>query len=234
MNDHERVQLLFGPYRAPPLRRGDRAFCQVRDYAVLVIGWSNAPIPWPKCIRLEPPRTGRGLLIDDELARAIRHESVVAVAHWWGVSLSTVGHWRTALEVTRTNNEGTHRLVLGAIGETLASRYGKRGRRGEARSVRGRVAVWTPEEVAQLGAVPDAEVARRTGRSLGAVNKKREALGRPALAGTPAGTLPKFWTAAEDEAVRTFPPEEVARRTGRTVHAVHHRRRALGVATGAQ
>jgi hypothetical protein len=234
MNDRERLQLLFGPYKAPPLQRGDRAFCLYRDCAVVVLGWSDAPIPWPRCRRLSPPIQGCGLLIDEELARAVRHESSAAVAYWWGVNRTAVRRWRAALEVTRTNNEGTHRLVLGAIGETLASRFDKRGRRGETRSVRGRVAVWTPEEVALLGAVPDAEVARRTGRSLGAVNKKREARGRPALAETPAGTVPKFWTAVEDEAVRTLAPEEAARRTGRTVHAVHHRRRVLGVATGAQ
>jgi hypothetical protein len=27
MTDRERVQLLFGPYQAPPLKRGDRATC---------------------------------------------------------------------------------------------------------------------------------------------------------------------------------------------------------------
>jgi hypothetical protein len=169
MIDPEKVKLLFAPYKAPPLKRGDRAFCQVRDYAVLVIGWSAAPIPWPKCIRLEKPRVGRGLLIDDELARAIQHESVLAVAHWWGVSLSTVAHWRKALGVTRTNNEGTHRLVLGNIQATLDARFG------------GRAAVWTAEELALVGALPDVEVSIRVGRRPEAVAKKRLSLGRPPI-----------------------------------------------------
>src|SRR5207249_3511763 len=108
------VKLLFGPYKAPPLRRGDRAFCLFRDCAVVVTGWSDAPIPWPRCRRLMPPVQGYGLLIDDELARAVRHESAAAVAHWWGVHRTAVRRWRAALEVSRTNNEGTHRLVLGA------------------------------------------------------------------------------------------------------------------------
>jgi hypothetical protein len=38
------------------------------------------------------------------------------------------------------------------------------------------------------------------------------------------------WTAAEDELVRTVPPPEAARRTGRTVSAIYHRRLKLGVA----
>jgi hypothetical protein len=43
---------------------------------------------------------------------------------------------------------------------------------------------WTKAEVALLGRVPDEEVARRTGRTVGAVRQKRERLGRARL---PAG-----------------------------------------------
>ena len=174
MPDPEKVKLLFGPYKAPRLKRGDVAFDYVREAPVVVIGWSEARIPWPKCLPLDPPRRGRGLLIDDELARAILHESAIAVAHWWGVNVSTVWHWRKALGVTRTNNEGTHRLVLGAIGATLESRFGESG----TLRPRGRAAVWAHWEVALVGALSDREVARRTGRPMEAVGKKRLALGR--------------------------------------------------------
>ena len=68
MPDPDKVRLLFGPYKPPPLKRGDVAFCYIRDYPVVVIGWSDARIPWPRCQPLDPPRQGRGLLIDDELA----------------------------------------------------------------------------------------------------------------------------------------------------------------------
>ena len=81
LTNAERVKLLFGPYQAPPLKRGDVAFCYIRDYPVVVTGWSDARIPWPRCLPLDPPRRGRGLLIEDELARAILHESALAVAH---------------------------------------------------------------------------------------------------------------------------------------------------------
>jgi hypothetical protein len=38
----------------------------------------------------------------------------------------------------------------------------------------------------------------------------------------------RAWTAAEDELVRTLPPHEVARRTGRSVAAVYTRKNTLG------
>jgi hypothetical protein len=174
-----RYKLLFGPYKPPPFKPGDVAFCYIRDYPVVVIGWSQARIPWPRCLPLRPPRHGRGLLIDDELARAILHESAAAVAHWWGLHQSTVLNWRKALGVNRRNNEGTHRLVLGAIGLTLESRFGP----GGSRRPRGRPAVWSSWEVALLGALSDYEVARRTGRSMEAVGKKRLALGRAPVRG---------------------------------------------------
>ena len=57
------------------------------------------------------------------------------MAYWWGIHRSTVAKWRKALEVTRTNNEGTHRLVLGTIEASLESRFGPgRGRYPYARN----------------------------------------------------------------------------------------------------
>ena len=41
--------LLHGPYTPPPLRRGDKAICLFRDAEVIVTGWSDAPISWPRC-----------------------------------------------------------------------------------------------------------------------------------------------------------------------------------------
>jgi hypothetical protein len=45
VNDNDRVKLLFGPYRAPPLKRGDRAFCLFRDCDVVVTSFTDARIP---------------------------------------------------------------------------------------------------------------------------------------------------------------------------------------------
>jgi len=37
--------LLFGPYKAPALRVGDRATSQLRDGTVIITSWTSAPIP---------------------------------------------------------------------------------------------------------------------------------------------------------------------------------------------
>ena len=44
----DRVKLLSGPYRPPPLTKGDRAACLYRDADVIVTAWSDAPLPWPR------------------------------------------------------------------------------------------------------------------------------------------------------------------------------------------
>jgi hypothetical protein len=79
VNDADRVKLLFGPYKAPPLRRGDRSFCLLRDCDVVITSWTDARIPWPRCRGLDGTAGGSGLLLNEELARAARHESADAL-----------------------------------------------------------------------------------------------------------------------------------------------------------
>jgi len=219
VNDLERVKLLFGPYNPPPLKRGDRAFCLYRDQLVVVTWWSDARIPWPRC---RPPgnRGGTcGLLVDDTLVRAIQHESATALGYWWGVSCATVERWRRTFGVGRTDPEGSQRLIRSAIQASLSARFGDDHDR-----------LWTPEEMALLGVLPDGEVALRTGRTTNAVALTRERLGRANVNARPDAFTGRPWTAAEDNAVCTLPPKEAAARTGRSMQAVYIRRRDLGVA----
>ena len=59
MDDADRVKLLFGPYPAPPLKRGDRAHCLFRDCDVVINSWTDARIPRPRCRALrESAATG--------------------------------------------------------------------------------------------------------------------------------------------------------------------------------
>jgi hypothetical protein len=83
------VKLLFGPYRVPRLKTGQRVHCQLRDRDVIVTGYTNARIAWPKG-RLAESRGQPSLIVDDELARALHNESRIAVAYWWGLAKSTI------------------------------------------------------------------------------------------------------------------------------------------------
>jgi hypothetical protein len=47
---------------------------------VVVTGWSEGRIPWPRCRRLGR-NGGNGLLVDEELARAVRSESKRAIRY---------------------------------------------------------------------------------------------------------------------------------------------------------
>jgi hypothetical protein len=122
MIDDDHVKLLFGPYRAPPLKVGDRALCLYRDAEVVIYGWSPARIPWPLCYHVGTRACGKGLLVDEELARAVRLESAIAVRHWWGVSAATVLKWRRIVGAGRKNNPGTQRLIRAAVCKASASR----------------------------------------------------------------------------------------------------------------
>jgi hypothetical protein len=102
-------KLLHGPYRPPALRRGDRTTCLDRDAEVVITSWTDAPIPWPRCQRLGV-RGGSGLLITEELVRAIRTESSLAIQYWWGVRMETVWRWRKAFGVSQWSTEGSRRL----------------------------------------------------------------------------------------------------------------------------
>jgi hypothetical protein len=117
INPHDRVALLHGPYRAPALRKGDRATCLFRDCEGVVISLTDAPISWPRCRSVEHRRSAPGLLVDEEMVRGIQNESAAAIIHWWRISACVVWRWRRAFGVTKTNNGSTNRLVRAAAAQ---------------------------------------------------------------------------------------------------------------------
>jgi hypothetical protein len=185
---------LNGPYTPPPLRKGDRTHCLLRDCDVVITSWSNGRIPWPRCRALHS-RGGSGILLDEELARAVRQESALAIGYWWGASEGAVCRWRKALGVTVMNNEASHELIVAnaglgadAIQEKEYTREERQARSEISRRLNvishaqaGRHAEdgWTEAELALLGTATDSEVARRTGRTYEAVRLKRRKLKIP-------------------------------------------------------
>src|ERR1700757_4701342 len=103
----ERFRLLHGPYKPPPLKRGDRATCLYRDCDVVITTWTDARISWPRCRAAGKSGAGSGLLVDEKLARAIRTESAEAIKYWWGVGTHAVWSWRKAFGVARWGTEGS-------------------------------------------------------------------------------------------------------------------------------
>lgn len=91
---------------------------------VEVGGWSTGPIPWPR-----RKKAGRhSLILCGDLIRAVRTESVAAIAWWFGVSETTVWKWRVTLGVDINNNAGTQRLYKLLITEKLTPEVSARGR----------------------------------------------------------------------------------------------------------
>ena len=194
MIDRERLKLLFGPYKAPRLRRRDRAFCLFRDCDVVITSWTDARISWPRCRAVHHRRGGPGLLVDDELLRAIRTESAVALKHWFGVSTHAVWNWRKAFGVGQWGTEGSRRLhkalsEAGAEitrGQPLSLRQVEQRRQRAINLNLGRNLKpgyqgpwWTWKELALLGTYPDNVIARRVGRTVTAVRLMRTRLGIP-------------------------------------------------------
>ncbi|HJZ55571.1 MAG TPA: hypothetical protein VKE74_11455 [Gemmataceae bacterium] len=87
---------------------------------------------------------------------------------------------------------------------------------------------WTPEQIALLGTAPDAQLARRLGRSQ-AVRAKR-CLRRVPVFGATAENAQRAWAKEDLALVGTDRDEVIGRKIGRTAKAVGDRRRARGIA----
>jgi hypothetical protein len=218
--DH--FKLRYGPYKTPRFRYGRTVECLMRG-KVKITGLTDAPIPWPTC----QPQSTQAIILFGALARAVRRESNQAVARAWGVTGQTVTKWRKALGVDKTEGTTSLRIEMGthepwakrarnAMQKTLSdpARAAKisTALKGRAKS---------PAQAARLRTLfADRKHTAATRRKMSAAHKAR---------GTRVpGTSPD-WTPEQDELVRTLSATEAARRTGRSVSAIHTRWQRLGL-----
>lgn len=135
------------------------------------------------------PSGGRAQLLRERLGRRGQsrkpHLDVRRILRWADAHYRRTGRWPNRLSGPIKE---THRETWGQIDGVLSA--GGRGIEGKTtlarllRAHRGagvRVHLpWTAAEEAQLGTMPDAELAQRLGRSLEAVRQRRRARGIPA------------------------------------------------------
>jgi hypothetical protein len=141
-------------------------------------------------------------LVDQELLRAIRTESALAIRQCWGVISTTAWRWRQAFGVDHLGTPGSKLL------HWVTSERGAEARRGQnvsAEEIARRVATrkakggyvmpmrwaekgWKPEEIALLGTMADEQLALKIGRSPSAVRSFRFRLGIPPFKGSPDTT----------------------------------------------
>ncbi len=181
-------RLLHGPYLPQRVHIGERVHCQLRDCLCVITSWSDARISWPRC-RAIGSRGGSGLLLDDQLAHAVRNESAKALGFWWGVSADVVWRWRKLLGIPRAGTEGSRVLIQAAAQLGAAAIKARTWTREEREQQRQRSLAlnlgqhlwsgyhgqwWTPEELALLGTSSDEVVAAQIGRTVNAVRVKRQ------------------------------------------------------------
>ncbi|MGD0767473.1 MAG: hypothetical protein ABSB42_04535 [Tepidisphaeraceae bacterium] len=182
--------------------------------------YSDGLITWPCAKRSGTP----SLILCGDLVNAVRCESKPAIAHHFGVSPSTVGKWRRALDVP-AYNEGTRALFRQITNERTDDRL-ERARRNSR----------TPAALAKTSA-------KLKGRTIPphVIEAVRNAAQRPRSSawrekmvaywrrrGHPVGHPERrFWTEHEIRLLRTGPAAEVARKIGRSLGAVYGMRYVL-------
>ncbi len=242
---HKRIRLGIPPHVEPPIRHRDRFWTPRR---VVLLG-TTSDKKLARRLGILPDRVGyqrrkRGIPPFDPgppkvvwtaaVIRQLGRISDYQIAKQLGVSRGTVGRERQRHgipPVTRyrqvLRNPELRRLLRLQTGEVV-KRVGlpqstvRRLRADLGMRQPGKITVWTPKALRDLGHVPDEVLAARLGLKPATVQLKRLQLGikfRPA----------RRWTKEEDDLVRSFPLAEVARRTGRTPASVKSRRVLLGV-----
>lgn len=217
MGKQEHCRLIDGPYNAPDVQIGDSLECAIGGECI-VVGWSAGRIPWPM-------RKARGYgrvayILCGDLERAVRIESNIAIAHWWGAQRTTISKWRGALGVGRYT-PGTRRVqcLLGhenlgpeahALGQAAARQPEVMARMVATRRLKTNKThkPWTPAEDALLGTQIDQEVGTQLGRA-----KAQVAARRNLLKIAPLDRRRSIMYAPQPDVVTIAPAKLYARRT---------------------
>lgn len=212
-------ELLFGPYAPPPVRVGQKVACEARDREVICGGLVDVPIgPWPRM-----RKTGRpALIVTGSLVKALKQESELAIAYWWGVSVTTVWAWRKAVGA-EIHTPGTRKLLSGNADIWRASDYCEALMQHNAKA-------FAAKQSADRKGIPALPQTRAA--LLKAAKKRKTKAHRAAIGAANKGRKPvpaHPWTREEEKLLGTTFDRHVAKALGRTVAAVRNRRHTLGI-----
>jgi hypothetical protein len=212
LREEERCRLLFGPYEPPLVKRGFLVD-EVRGQVPFDC-FTNALIPWPKAKRRGRGGSG-GIILCGDLLRALAHESLSAISHYWGVCRGTVISWRRWLGLTSQEHrtEGAERLVKLSLELSMLPE----SRAKIALAARGRKL--SPGHKARLHSAMNQGWRRRF--------KAR----RAAFKNTgrfPKATKADPWIPEEDQLLSQLPLKELVRVLGRSEKSIRTRRKQQG------
>jgi hypothetical protein len=216
MRPADRCRLL-GTYQTPRFRYGKTVWCEVRG-EVEVVGLHDAPIPWP----VGKNGRAKSLVVFTDLAKAVRRESEIAVAHHWGVDKQTVRKWRKALGVGRVTEGTSRRLSEHAREPAVVAGLKKAQAKSGDPARRAKLAAALRGKKMDRRVVEALAAQRRGTRHTEGSRRKMSETHRRRGTLVP-GTV--VWTEREDDLVRSLPAAEAARRTGRVLGLPDGRRR---------
>jgi hypothetical protein len=127
-------------------------------------------------------------------------------------------HVKEAMTRAKTGSKATQQTRL-----KMSEAHKRRG------SIPPGIQVWTKEEHALLGTMPDKDVAERTGRTLGAVQARRYVSGVPNVIKRNPMSKPPRWTPKRDRLLGTMPETALARELRCSSFSVFFSRKKLGI-----
>ena len=138
----QKVRLLGEPYLPPACRVDSVLYDVARDEYYKVGGWTDGRISWPRRKKNGTP----SLICTEELARALRTESAMAITYWWGMSQGTICTLRGLLDEVGKSTPGTKKLKAANVPIHFTPNEAAKGRAKAA----------TPESIAKMSATQKA------------------------------------------------------------------------------